>query len=331
MAGYSDYAMRAIARQFGAPYALGEVVLDRLVTQAGKFQRRVLRVEPDDHPLGGQLMGTDPGEVAAAAALLAESGFDVIDINFACPVRKVLGRGRGGYLLSQPEAAIEILRRVRGAVPPRVPLTLKLRRGLDDSADSARAVFRIVDAAFELGLAAITVHARTVKQRYVGPSQWEFLTRVKRHVGDRIVLGSGDLFSAADVARMIAQTGVDGVSIARGGVGNPWIFREARAVLAGRPPPEPPSVAEQGATIRRHFELCLGLHGPRIAPRRMRKFGIKYAELHPLTAQVRDAFIRVRNAEEWWAVLDEWYDPRRVWPSVRRKNGPGALLAAGAE
>jgi len=330
LSGYSDAPMRLIARRHGAPYALHEVVLDRLVTQPGKLRRRTLRVSTEDHPLGGQLMGAEPDQFAAAASAMAESGFDVIDINFGCPVRKVLGRCRGGFLLSTPPTAIEILRAVRDAVPIDTPVTLKMRRGMDDSTESERNFFRIFDAAFELGIAAVTVHGRTVAQRYVGPSDWQFLARVKRHAGEKLVLGSGDLFTAEDIVRMLEQTNVDGVTVARGCIGNPWIFRDARALLAGRPLPAAPTVAEQGRVIREHFELSRAQHGERLAPRLMRKFGIKYSELHPSAREVRDAFVRSRQCDDWLHVLDRWYDPARNWPPGRRRTAPGDLVAAGA-
>jgi tRNA-dihydrouridine synthase len=243
----------------------------------------------------------------------------------------VLGRCRGGFLLSDPPTALEIIRRVRAAVPPHLPVTLKMRRGMDDSPESERNFFLILDYAIEQGLAAVTVHGRTVQQRYVGPSDWSFLTRVKRHVGAYTILGSGDLFSAADAVRMLSETGVDGVSMARGCIGNPWIFSEARQLLNGRALPEPPGVAEQGAVIRAHFDLSAELHGPMLAPRIMRKFGIKYSELHPFCDNVKNDFIACRTGEDWHRVLDVWYDPHRAWPASRRKTGPGALVAAGAE
>jgi nifR3 family TIM-barrel protein len=324
--------MRIIARRCGAPYALHEVVLDKIVLTPGKLRRKLFALSADDHPVGGQLMGADPDQFAAAAALMADSGFDVIDINFGCPVKKVLGRCRGGFLLSDPPAAIEIIRRVRGAVPPGIPVTLKMRRGMDDSGESERSFFRIFDAAFEAGLAAITVHGRTVEQRYVGPSRWEFLACVKRHAEDKTVLGSGDLFTAADVVRMLELTGVDGVTVARGCIGNPWIFAECRALLGAAPANVPtlPSVSEQGRLIREHYDLSERMHGEKLAPRLMRKFGIKYAELHPLGGEVREAFIRCRDGAEWHAVLDAWYDPARQWPATVARSGPGELLAAGA-
>jgi nifR3 family TIM-barrel protein len=330
LSGYSDAPMRLIARQHGAAYTLHEVVLDKLVTQPGKLQRQILDLHPDDHPVGGQLMGAEPRQFAQAAALMAAAGFDVIDINFGCPVKKVLGRCRGGFLLSEPQTAIEIMREVRAAVPAEKPVSVKMRRGMDDSPESERNFFTIFDAAWELGLAAVTLHGRTVRQRYVGPSNWDFLARAKRHAGSRTVLGSGDLFTPEDVQRMIEHAGVDGVTVARGCIGNPWIFAEARALLAGGHLPPPPGVPEQGRTIAAHFDFALQRYGPSVAPKIMRKFGIKYSELHPLGLAVRDAFIRVRNVDEWRGVLDEWYDPARDWPPGVRKTGPGDLVAAGA-
>lgn len=331
LSGYSDLPMRRVARLHGADYTLNEVVLDKLVITPGKKQRAITRLAEDDHPVGGQLMGAEPETFALAAGAMVEAGYDVIDINFGCPVKKVLGRCRGGFLLSRPKTALEIVRRVYDAVGGRRPVTVKMRRGLDDSPESERDFFEILDGALAIGLAGVTVHGRTVKQRYVGPSRWEFLTKVKRHVGDRIVLGSGDLFAPEDCVRMLAETGVDGVTLARGCIGNPWIFSDCRALLSGAPLPPPPSVPEQGRTIARHYAWAAEVYGPEKAAAVMRKFGIKYSELHPAGLIVRDAFIRVKNAAGWQAVLDEWYSPDREWPPTQRKTGPGHLVAAGAE
>ncbi|HSW46320.1 MAG TPA: tRNA-dihydrouridine synthase [Phycisphaerae bacterium] len=331
LSGYSDLAMRRIARMHGAPYTLNEVVLDKLVLVRGKKQRFITDVPADDHPVGGQLMGAEPTVFAQAAEALVEAGYDCIDINFGCPVRKVLGRCRGGFLLGRPQTALDIVRDVVAAVAGRCPVTVKMRRGMDDSADSERDFFTILDGAFEAAVAAVTVHGRTVRQRYQGPSDWSFLAKVKRHVGDRTILGSGDLFSAPDCVRMMEQTGVDGVTVARGCIGYPWIFEEVRDLLAGRPLPDPPSVAAQGRTIRRHYVWAQELYGDKIAHRIMRKFGIKYSELHPAGLVVRDAFISVKSGADWLAVLDQWYDPGHDWPPVQRRVGPGHLIAAGAE
>lgn len=307
LSGYSDRAMRLIARRMGADYTLCEVMVDRIVIEARKKGLRRLELVSEEHPVGGQLMGAVPEEFGEAAGRLVAAGFDVIDINFGCPVKKVLGRCRGGYLLSQPETALEIVSRVRDAVPSAIAVTVKMRRGLDDTPESRDRFFTIFDGAFERGVSAITVHGRTVQQRYIGPSRWEFLQEVKAHAGARTVLGSGDLFSAADCLAMLRETGVDGVTAARGAIGNPWIFREARALAAGEPLPAPPSLFEQRDVIAEHYRLAEEIYGAEHASRVMRKFGIKYARLHPAFAEVRQAFISVRQAGEWRAVLDRWY------------------------
>jgi tRNA-dihydrouridine synthase B len=309
LSGYSDRAMRLIARRHGAAYAVGEVLLDRFVAEAkhGRKAAARLAVAPNEHPVGGQLMGANPDDFAPAARRLVAEGYDVIDINFGCPVKKVLGRCRGGYLLSQPVTALEIVRKVRAAVPAEVPVTLKMRRGLDDSSASRAAFWTIFDGAFAEGVAAITVHGRSVVQRYDGPSDWEFLAEVKRHAGERTVIGSGDLFSAEACVAMLEQTGVDGVSVARGAIGNPWIFAHALALLAGEPRPQPPGILEQRQVLEEHWALAEELHGEDVASRTMRKFAIKYARSHPNHHAVRDAFVAVRSATDWQLMLDRFY------------------------
>jgi len=308
LSGYSDWAMRMVARRLGAPYTLCEVVLDRIVNQAGrKIRLKRLRVTDDEQPVGGQLMGSDPIEFAAAARELVKVGFRVIDINFGCPVKKVLGRCRGGYHLSRPDIALEIVSRVREAVPPETPVTVKMRRGIDDTPESRDKFFTIFDGAFARGIAAATVHGRTVEQRYVGPSRWSFLREVKAHAGERTVLGSGDLFTAADCLNMIRETGVDGVTAARGAIGNPWIFAQAKALANDEPLPAPPTLFEQKAVIEEHYRFAEQIYGVEPCCRQMRKFGIKYAQLHPEPLAVREAFIHVRQPGEWQQVLDRWY------------------------
>ncbi len=309
LAGYSDWPMRLIARRLGAAYTVAEVLLDRFVVEVskGRKARRFIHITDEEHPCGAQLMGCDPAQFPPAALKLVAAGFDVIDLNFACPVKKVLGRHRGGYLMGRPEVALDIVGRVRDALPPEIPLTVKMRRGMDDSAQSRDQFYEIFHGAFRLGAAAVTVHGRTVLERYEGPSSWEFLREVKREAGGRTVLGSGDLFTAADCLRMMAETGVDGVTAARGAIGNPWIFRQARELAAGRPLPKPPELAEQREVMAEHYRLAEELYGPSACCRPMRKFGIKYAQLHPSAEQVRAAFTSIREPGEWQAVLERWY------------------------
>jgi nifR3 family TIM-barrel protein len=310
LSGYSDAPMRIVARRLGAPYTLAEVMIDRFVLNL-KDRRRTqhhLQVVDEEHPVGGQLMGADPLQFGPAAQKLVVAGFDVIDINFGCPVRSAVGGCRGGYHLSQPDVALEIIRRVRDAVPGQVPVTVKMRRGIDDSAESREKFFRILDGAFASGVAAVTVHGRTVEQKYDGSSNWDFLREVKQHVGARTILGSGDLFTAQACLDMLRETGVDGVSVARGAIGNPWIFQQVRAFAAGLSLPQP-DVAEQRRVLEMQCELGLEREDERAVTSTMRKFGIKFATLHPQHVEVRNAFARARNLAEWRGVLEAWYSP----------------------
>ncbi len=327
LSGYSDWPMRVVARSLGAPYTLCEVMLDQFLTQL-KDRRRTshfLHISDDEHPVGGQLMGAEPDQFAAGAAKLAAAGFDVIDINFGCPVKKVLGRCRGGFHLGQPEVALDIVRRTRAQVPAHIPVTVKMRRGIDDSNQSRDHFFEILDGAFAAGVAAITVHGRSVEQRYVGPSDWEFLRR-SNGTPAQTILGSGDLFTPQACLNMLCQTGVDGVTVARGAIGNPWIFAQARALAAGQPIPDPPRLHQQREIILRHYRLAEQLYGAERTAIQMRKFGIKYSILHPNFGQVRDEFARAKSAEQWQAVLDRWYhaDLPGVHPDGRMHKAQGS-------
>jgi nifR3 family TIM-barrel protein len=329
LSGYSDWPMRILARRFGASYALCEVMLDQFLVQLKERKRtgHFLHLSDEDHPVGGQLMGAEPEQFAAGAVRLVEAGFDIIDINFGCPVKKVLGRCRGGYHLSQPEQALEIIARTRDKVPVHIPVTVKMRRGIDDSTLSRERFFKILDGAFSLGVSAVTVHGRTVEQKYVGPSRWSFLKEVKHHVGDRTILGSGDLFTAEDCLRMIQETGVDGVTVARGAIGNPWIFAQCRAWMERGESLAPPDLHEQRDVIREHFRLAVELYGESRAAIVMKKFGMKYAASHPNFEVVRAGFAAAKTSDDWFAVLETQYAENRpgAFPEGRAHKAQGSL------
>ena len=308
LSGYSDWPMRVIAKRLGAPYTVCEVMLDKFLVELKERKRtsHFLHISDEEHPVGGQLMGAEPEQFSKGAMKLVQAGFDIIDINFGCPVKKVLGRCRGGFHLSQPDVALEIIKRTRDAVPPEIPVTVKLRRGIDDTQESEDKFFRIVDGAFEIGVAGITVHGRTVLQRYVGPSRWEFLAKVKKHIGEKILLGSGDLFTPQDCLDMVEQTGVDGVTVARGAIGNPWIFSQVKALSEGKPLPDPPSLFEQRDVILEHYRMAQELYGDRSGAL-MRKFAIKYSALHPQYEEVRAGFVKAKTYDDWLNALNIWY------------------------
>jgi nifR3 family TIM-barrel protein len=319
LAGYSDGPMRLVARRHGAPFCVTEALLDRTLINGGKGRRKedpdLLATECgmgeiednvaaslDDHPIAGQIMGTEPAEMARGAQILVGMGYEVIDVNLACPVKKIRRSNRGGHFLAHPEEAIEVLAAVRAAVPERIPCTVKLRRSYDDTPAMAAAFERIFDAVYDLGYLWSTVHCRTVAQRYHGPARWEFLRDLVRRHPDRLVFGSGDVWEVEDIFAMLAFTGVRAVSVARGCIGNPWIFRQARQMLRGERPTAP-SLAEQRQALVDHFDLSVRLHGERKAGKMMRKFGIKFAHHHPTPQPVKSAFIACSSVAEWHDVI----------------------------
>ena len=340
LAGYSDAAMRLVARRHGCPCCVTEALLDRTLLAGGKgFAKADLGDlaenvpgGAEDHPLVGQIMGSEPDEMAAAAVKMIEQGkrtprayrnlrergvgpgdvesgsrtFAAIDVNLACPVKKIKTKARGGHWLRDPEGALEILRAVREAVPSKIPTTVKLRRAFDETPEAKERFYRLYDGADELGYAWATVHGRTVQQKYVGPSNWELLREVVRSRPGRVVLGSGDIWSAHEIFRMLAYTGVSGVSVARGCIGNPWIFRQARALMAGEDP-LPPTVAEQRGVLLEHFRLSAAVNGERAAGLLMRKFGVRFSAHHPEPETVRRRFIAVKTLGDWADVLRDHY------------------------
>ncbi|OGD22071.1 MAG: hypothetical protein A2W03_05435 [Candidatus Aminicenantes bacterium RBG_16_63_16] len=305
LAGYSDLSYRLICRGLSAPYCSTEAMLDTHLLHEGKLKQRLSRVDEADHPVAGQLLGCEPAVMAAAAVVIGDAGYDVIDLNFACPVRKVLARGRGGFLMSRPELALDIVKAVLDAVPGK-PVTLKLRRSFRDVDQGEEDFWRVAHGAFDAGVTAICVHARSVEQKYRGRADWGFLSRVKRAFPDRTIIGSGDVLTAGDALRMLHETGVDGASAARGAIGNPWFFRQARDIASSRTPFQP-SLADQRELLSRHFELTREIYGPRVGVKKMRNFGIHYARLHPHPAQARRAAALVTTEKAWRDFLESHY------------------------
>ena len=328
--GYSDTAMRVMARRQGSPFAVTEAMLDRFLLSGGKALRDA-ELDDEDHPIAGQIIGHDPTDMATAARILVGLGYDVIDINLACPVKKVRREPRGGHLLDDPSRAISILRAVRAEISDAVPLTVKLRRGYDDSNAAADAFRRIFETIVDGGFAAATVHGRTVEQKYLGPSRWSFLRDLVAMNPGFTILGSGDIFTPESILEMIRETGVQGVSVARGAIGNPWIFRQAKMLLAGQTP-RPPGIEEQREVLSEQFLLSLRSRSENETGRRMRKFGIKSSRLHPRAEAVARAFIAAKSCADWWEVLRRFYDQDdSVAPSAGRARSESAASPASSK
>jgi tRNA-dihydrouridine synthase B len=311
LAGYSDTAMRLVARRHGCPYCVTEALLDHFLIQGGRGLKSA-ELDDADHPIAGQLMGSHPADIAAGAKVLLGLGYDVIDVNLACPVKKIKKKSRGGHLMSVPDEAAAILDAVIQAVGSEVPCTVKLRRGSDDSPEALANFHKIFQATIDMGYAGAVVHGRSVAQKYLGPSNWNFLRALTNQYGDVadfIIGGSGDVWQASDIFKMIDETGVDFVSVARGCIGNPWVFTQARALLAGDAlaAETPPTIFQQREVLLEHFKLSVSIHGEHLAARLMRKFGIRFSRHHPQGDEVKRSFIGVVGLPGWKAVLDKFY------------------------
>lgn len=300
MAGITNLPMRLVSRSCGASLTYTEMVSVNGLTRDGRKSFDLLKTTPEDRPIGMQLFGDDPEMLAEAARLVEEHG-ELIDINMGCPVRKVVGTGAGSALLRDPLKVARIVRAVRRATS--LPLTVKIRTGWVCGDDTFLDVGRVAQ---EEGCDAVTLHPRSRAQMFEGRANWARIGELKARL-DIPVIGSGDLFDARDVVRMLEETGCDAVMVARGAMGNPWIFREALSLLAGEGP-TPPSVADRLTVARRHLELFTAFEGDRVALMEMRKHLSWYCKGLPGAAQFRAAVNRIEHASELVEAMEGFFD-----------------------
>jgi tRNA-dihydrouridine synthase B len=303
LSGYSDYAMRRLALDYGSPLTFAGVMLSKSILHPKVL--KMVQPHENEHPIGAQLLGTDAEVMAQAAKSLVGVGYDLIDLNFACPAPKVLRRKRGGFMLNQPYKVMEIYRRVREAVD--CPVMMKLRSSFDESGASREDFWEIASLACKEGIDGLIVHGRSVLKLYKGTADWTVLGELKSRFPGTTIIGSGDLFDADTVTQRRKTTGVDGVTIARGAIGNPWIFRELRAIYEGRPMPSEPTIEEQGGVVRRHFDMLLGLYEPKKAVRYFRKFMVNYCKLHPERRKAQKTLLAAKNKEQLLEGFAQWY------------------------
>ncbi len=250
LAGVSDRPFRALCREMGAAFAYTEMVSAHGLIHGTAQTLSYLDRDPSEIPFAVQIFAAEPEVLARGAVAAVAAGAGLVDLNMACPVKKVCGSGAGAALARDPAAVTAAVRAVAAAVPG-VPVTIKIRTGWDDGLVNCVAV---AQAAEQAGAAAVALHGRTRAQGYSGRARWDLIGAVKAAVSIP-VLGSGDVWTAADALRMRAETGCDAVLVARGACGNPWIFRELAAAEAGRPAPPPPTREAWRETVLRHVAM----------------------------------------------------------------------------
>jgi nifR3 family TIM-barrel protein len=305
LSGYSDYAMRTLARRFGCPFTMADMMLAKSAANPRVLRKAIFRPASDEHPIGAQILGRKPSTMAKAARDLVAVGYDVIDMNFACPAPKILRRGLGGALLKEPDTVIDILKAVRDAVT--VPVMMKLRIGVDHKPQSLENFWRIVDRSVEHGVDALVIHGRTVSDRYRGKADWELPAAVKNRLPEATIIGSGDIFDPVATIDLMKRTGLDGFIVARGAIGNPWIFRDLRCVWENRPVPAPPDLKEQRCVILDHFERILLDHPEKKAVSIFRKYAVGYICRHPRRKPVLISLMKAKTRADVESAINTWY------------------------
>ncbi len=301
MEEHSNFPFRLLMKQAGAGLVVSERTDAADVARRDRRALRLLYTQPSESPRSGQISGADPELMAEAARVVAELGFNLVDLNFECPIRRLLAHGEGGALLGSPQRIGQIVDAVVRAVA--IPVTIKIRSGPDAREETA---VEVTQRAEDAGAAAVSVHARSVAQAYVGGPDWSVLSRVKQATC-LPVIGGGGIREAGDAARMLAETGIDAVSIGRGCLGNPWIFRQARALLNGGGRIAAPSLAERGRLLLQLIEGEFHLYGPPLALRRLPRVSGYFAQALPDAAAFRSAVREVRKLPQFRRTVREYF------------------------
>lgn len=296
IAGYTDGSFRFLCREQGCALSFTEMLSAKGLYYGSEKTAELYSIQEREGPVGIQLFGSEPDMLAYAASALKDRPNVLIDINMGCPVPKVVRNGEGSALLKDPELAKAVTEAaVRAAGKP---VSVKIRKGFSEP--PARGEIGAVAFALKLqeaGASAVTVHGRSREQYYSGRADWSAIAAVKRAL-DIPVVGNGDVMSAQDAMRMLEETGCDAVMIARGAIGNPWIFRELNAAWEGRvipPRPEPEEIVE---TIKRHFTLLACAKGEKRAVNEIRAHVAGYVRGLPGAVRIRRAVNEARSAEE---------------------------------
>ena len=300
MAGITDLPFRVICRRLGCGMTVSEMVSAKGLLYKNVKTTEMLRIEDSERPTAIQLFGSVPAELAEAAKMVEASGADIIDFNMGCPVPKIVNNGEGSALMKNPQLAYEVLAAMVGAV--KIPVTVKFRAGWDDKHRNA---VEIALAAERAGVAAVAVHGRTRQQFYEGKADWSIIREVKQAVKVP-VFGNGDIFTVADGLRMLAETGVDGLMIGRGADGNPWLFQQLKAALAGEPVPEAPTLDARLDLAAEHLDMLIDFKGEHISVKEMRRHISAYLKGLPHAAEFRGRFHKVDTREEFRQLLAEY-------------------------
>ena len=300
MAGVTDFAFRSICREMGAALTTTEMVSAKALVYKDEKTRALLYIPEHEHPCAAQIFGHEPDVMAEAAGLALEiSGADILDINMGCPVGKVVKSGDGSALMKTPELAGSIIESVCRAVDR--PVTVKFRKGWDGGSVNAVEFAKVCEQA---GAAAIAVHGRTRVQMYSGRADWDVIREVKK-AANIPVIANGDIFTGQDAEHILRYTGCDLAMAGRGTFGNPWLFKQANAVIAGRPEPPLPPLAERMDTGVRQIEMLAQAAGERSACLEARHHLPWYLHGVPYAGYYRNELVHVDTLDDIYRIVKE--------------------------
>lgn len=299
MAGVTDLPFRLLCKEQGCGLVCTEMVSAKAILYKNRNTNALLEVKDQERPVSVQLFGSDPDILGRIAHQIEDGPFDIIDLNMGCPVPKVVNNQEGSALMKNPKLVEQILGSMVKAV--KKPVTVKFRKGFDEDHVNAVEIAKIAESC---GVAAVAVHGRTREQFYSGKADWDIIRKVKEAVKIPVI-GNGDIFTPEDAKAMMDQTGCDGVMVARGAKGNPWIFSRINHYLDTGELLPPPGLEEIKRMIIRHGELQMQIKGEVIGMREMRKHMAWYTSGLPHSAAVRNEINQVETLEGLKKLMDE--------------------------
>jgi tRNA-dihydrouridine synthase B len=298
MAGVSDLPYRLLNRNFGSELAFIEMINARSVSYKSKKTQQMLSSSLQDRPLGVQILGSEPKFILKALDVFKKYKFDILDFNAACPAKKVVRRGEGASLLKEPKKLSQLLRLI--VKESQVPVTVKIRTGWDKDCVNACEVARYAQDA---GVNGLFIHGRTRIQEYSGSVDYQIIRKVKKSISIPVI-ASGDAFSPQLVKKIFDETGCDAVAIARGALGNPWIFNETELFLKNQKLIHSPSIDEIIRVMKGHLQANIDFYGERVGVMKFRKFFAWYTKGMRKIRPLRECSSRARTWFEMQGIID---------------------------